>query len=122
MVGEGRMLAVVYHRSPPVGDSQLLGFMLWLVLDNGSVQQLAHGDVPMAPLAQLAWIGFSTSHVRAVVCRRCAGSVCVCVLLKRRLASSGAGESVVALRHRTPHSVPHACTACHITTAFRAVR
>ena len=68
MTGEGPLLAMVYHRSPPAQDCQVLAYMLWRVPSNGCPQLLASGDVPMAPDAQLAWLGFSTTHVRTSMC------------------------------------------------------
>ncbi len=66
MAGEGPMLAVVYHRSPPVLDCQVLAYMLFRISSGGVAMLLAQGDVPMPADTQLAWLGFSTNHVRCI--------------------------------------------------------
>jgi hypothetical protein len=64
MTGEGPLLAVVYHRSPPVGLQQLLGYTVYRVPSNGVAVAMAQGDVPMLPEGSLAWLGYSTTNVR----------------------------------------------------------
>ena len=63
MSGEGSLLAVVYHRSPPVADRQVLGYQLYRVSSSGVTVVITQGDLPIFADGHLAWLGFSTTNV-----------------------------------------------------------
>ena len=65
MVGEGPLLAVVYHRQAAGADRQFMTTSLWRIGSDGSACQVCVSDVPLPEGTDLAWIGFSTNHVSA---------------------------------------------------------
>ena len=66
MAGEGPQLAVVYHRSPPVGDCQVMACMLLHVAPSGMPRVVCQVDLPLPLGSQLSWLGFSTTNVSSL--------------------------------------------------------
>ncbi|CAN0370008.1 unnamed protein product, partial [Discosporangium mesarthrocarpum] len=56
MAGAGPLLVLVYHKGPPVGETQSLAYQ---VLDVMGGHEVSSGDLCLSPGACLTWLGFS---------------------------------------------------------------
>ena len=57
--GHGALLALVWHAAPPEGPPPSQQRLRYMLLDTEQGSRVCEGPMPLAPAAQLTWLGFS---------------------------------------------------------------